>query len=205
MNTKEAEETLHDLLMNGIAKELFFADHTKALAATIGKHSRVINSKGFGDLFGSLQSILSDHQTLAVAKIYDPPSKKYPTRSIPAMLSLIEKHSSLWSLPQRHVLERLIIDEGHNSAIVQGMDSQQLSLAVVSHFNRTMPHKDKAGHCRLSSALEAVREARNKVHAHNEAVDKASRKLPTWGDVESLVDYAKDFACVVGFGFLSLY
>ena len=119
--------------------------------------------------------------------------------------SLIERHSSLWRLPQRHVLERLIIDEGHNPSTIQVMNNQQLSLLVVSHFNRTMPHKDKAGPCSLSSALEAVREARDKVHAHNEAIDKVSRKLPTWGGVESLVDYAKDFACVVGFGFLSLY
>ena len=191
--------------MSGIAKELFFADHTKSLAVVIGKHSSAINSKGFGDLFGSLQNILSDHQTLAVAKIYDPPSKKYPTRSIPAILSLIEKHSSLWSLPQRHILEKLIVDEGQNQSIVHGMNNQQLSLAVVSHFNRTLPHKDKAGHCSLSSALETVREARNKVHAHNEAIDKAARKLPTWGGVESLVNCAKDFACVIGFGFLSLY
>jgi len=205
VNTKEAEEILNDCLMNGIAKELFFADHTKALAVTIGKHSSAINSKGFGDLFGSLQNILSDHQTLAVAKIYDPPSKRYPTRSIPAMLSLIERHSSLWSLPQRHTLERLIVDDGHHPSTVQHMDNQQLSLAVVSHFNRTIPHRDKAGHCSLSSALETVREARDKVHAHNEAIDKAARKMPTWGGVESLVNYAKDFACVISFGFLSLY
>ena len=205
MNAKEAEEALHDFLMNGIAKELFFADHTKDLAVVIGKHSGTVNSKGFGDLFGSLQSILSDHQTLCVAKIYDPPSKKYPTRSIPAILSFIEKHSSLWSLPQRHILEKLIVDEGHNPTTVHGMNNQQLSLAVVSHFNQTMPQSGKAGHCSLSAALETVREARNKVHAHNEAIDKAARKLPTWGGVESLINYAKDFACVIGFGFLSLY
>ncbi len=118
MNTKEAEVILNNYLMNGIVKELFFADQTKALAVTIGKHSTVINSNGFGDLFGSLQNILSDHQTLAVAKIYDPPSKKYPTRSIPAMFSLIERHSNLWNLPQRHILEKLLIDAGNDPALI---------------------------------------------------------------------------------------
>lgn len=205
MNAKEAEETLNDYLMNGIVKELFFADQTKALTVTIGKYSNSINSNDFGDLFGSLQNILSDHQTLAVAKIYDPPSKKYPTRSIPAMLSLIEKHSDLWNLPERHILEKLLIDEGNDAVLIKGMNNQQLSLEVVSHFNYTMPHKDKVGYCSLSDALETVRESRNKVHAHNEAIDKATRKLPTWAGVESLVNYAKDFACVIGFGFLSLY
>jgi hypothetical protein len=205
MNTKEAEEILNDYLMNGIVKELFFADQTKALAVTIGKHSPVINSKGFGDLFGSLQNILSDHQTLAVAKIYDPPGRKYPTRSIPAMLSLIKKHSDLWSLPQRHILEELLINEGNNPAFIKHLNNQQLSLEVVAHFIYTMPHKDKVGDCNLSDALETVREVRNKVHAHNEAIDKAARKLPTWAGVESLVNYAKDFACVISFGFLNLH
>lgn len=205
MKTTECEKTLNGYLMNGIVKELFFADQTKALTVTIGKHSSSINNNGFGDLFGSLQNILSDHQTLAVAKIYDPPSKKYPTRSIPAMLSLIEKHSDLWSLPQRHALEKLLINGGNDPAFIKGLNNRQLSLEVVSHFNNTMPHKDKVGYCSLSEALETVREARDKVHAHNEAVDKAARRLPTWAGVESLVNYAKDFACVIGFGFLSLY
>lgn len=123
MNTKEAEEKLNDCLMNGIVKELFFADQTKALTVTIGKHSSAVNYNGFGDLFGSLQNILSDHQTLAVAKIYDPPSNKYPTRSIPAMLSFIEKHSNLWSLPQRHALEKLLINGGNDAVFIKGLNN----------------------------------------------------------------------------------
>ena len=66
-----------------------------------------------------------------------------------------------------------------------------------------MPDKGKAGN--LSKNLETVREARDKVHAHNEALEKAVRKLPTWAGVESLVDYAKDFTCLISFGFLNLY
>jgi hypothetical protein len=205
MNTTECEKILNDYLMNGIVKELFFADQTKALAVTIGKHSNAINYNGFGDLFGSLQNILSDHQTLAVAKIYDPPSKKYPTRSLPAMLSLIEKHSNLWSLPQRHFLENFLIKGGNNPVFIKSLNNPKLSLEVVAHFNHIMPHKDKVSYCSLSNALETVRETRDKVHAHNEAIDKAARRLPTWAGVESLVNYAKDFACVIGFGFLSLY
>ncbi len=72
--------------------------------------------------------------------------------------------------------------------LIKGLKNQQLSLEVVSHFNHTMPHKDKVGYCNLSNALETVREARNKIHAHNEAIDKAARKLPTWAGVESLVN-----------------
>ena len=58
-----------------------------------------------------------------------------------------------------------------------------------------------APHCNLSVALKGVLKSRNKVHAHNEAIDAALRTRPTWGGTESLVDYAKDFVCVIGMAF----
>jgi hypothetical protein len=205
MDTAEAEKKLNDLLLNGIAKEIFAADQAKALAETIGKNSPVINDNGFGVLFGTLQNVLSDHQTLAVAKIYDPPSSRYPTRSIPATLSLLEEFHGLWSLPERFILEDLIISDGNNeTAIVRDMSNQDLSTAVVARFNKGLPAVGKSN-CVLSSALKIVRNARDKVHAHNEAVEKAVRKLPTWGEVELLVNYAKDFMCVIGRGYLGTH
>jgi hypothetical protein len=205
MDTKAAEELLNDYLMNGIVTEIFWADQAKAAAVLIGDHSVSINAEGFGEVFGHLQSILSERETMAVAKMYDPPDKRFPTRSIPAMLRLIEQYAGLWSLPQRHMLEHLMIDEGSDPSFVRGMSNQQIASDVAYHFNQTFPQKGKAGSCKLSAALEAVREARNKVLAHNEAIDKAARTLATWGDTKSLVDYAKDFACVIGFGFLGVY
>jgi hypothetical protein len=205
MNTKTAEETLRDYLMSGVVTEIYWADQAKAAAVLIGEHSAFINAEGFGEVFGHLQTIFSDRETMAVAKLYDTPSTQYPTRSISAMLKLIEQHSSLWSLPERHRLEQVLIDEGGDAALVRGMGNQQIALEVASHFNGTMPHKSKVASCTLSAALEPVRETRNKVLAHNEAINQAARTLPTWADTKALVDYAKDFACVVGFGFLGTY
>jgi hypothetical protein len=51
----------------------------------------------------------------------------------------------------------------------------------------------------------ANRESRNKVIAHNEAVDPAKRQRPTWGGTVSLVNYAKNLVSVIGCGFLSIY
>jgi hypothetical protein len=163
------------------------------------------HQEGFGEVFGHLQTIFSDRETMAVAKLYDTPSTQYPTRSIPAMLKLIEQHSGLWSLPERHRLEQLLIDEGADPALVRGMGNKQIALEVVSHYKRTLPHKSKVASCTLSAALEPVRETRNKVLAHNEAINKAARTITTWCDTKVLVDYTKDFACIIGFGFLGTY
>jgi hypothetical protein len=46
--------------------ELFWADQTYALAEEIGKYAQRINAADFGELFGSLQLVLSERQTLAM-------------------------------------------------------------------------------------------------------------------------------------------
>ena len=103
MDVKKAERHLKDYLLNGIATEIFWADEAYALAEEIGKHAQALNANGFGALFGSLQVILSDRQTLSVTKIFDQP-KKYPTRSIPATLTFLKDHAELWRVPEQHKL-----------------------------------------------------------------------------------------------------
>jgi hypothetical protein len=83
MNTQTPEATLEDYLLYGVAKEIFFADEARYLAIEIGNHAERVNAEGFGQLFGSLQVAYSDRQTLCVTKMFDPESRKYPTRDIP--------------------------------------------------------------------------------------------------------------------------
>ena len=63
MNVEEAESHLRDYLLQGIVEEIFWADEAYALAEEIGKHVEQINTTGFGALFRTLQTILSDRQT----------------------------------------------------------------------------------------------------------------------------------------------
>jgi hypothetical protein len=188
MNITEAESKLNDYLMKGIVSEIFWADECKALAVKIGENSPSINSSAYAQLFGRLQTILSEYQTLAVAKIYDNDKR---TRSVPSVLTLIRDNGAVWQLRNRFKLEELMISEGGSEMLIKGLTDQQLIQTTVNHFERTLPHPSKAAHCQLSFALKGVRESRNKVHAHNEAVDQANRTRPTWGGTESLVSYAK--------------
>jgi hypothetical protein len=54
-----------------------------------------VNAASFGELFGSLQLVLSERQTLAIVKIFDP-VKQYPTRSILGTLNLLDSNAELW-------------------------------------------------------------------------------------------------------------
>ncbi len=104
---QEAALRLREYLLDGIAGEIFRADQAYSLAQEIGKYAQDVNTANFGELFGYLQIILSDRQTLSVVKLFDP-AKKYPKRSIPGTLSLLEDNSDLWELPGRQELQRVL-------------------------------------------------------------------------------------------------
>ena len=205
MDTETVEARLKDYLLQGVAKEIFFADEAKSIAVAIGNHAEQLNKHGFGGLFYSLQLAYSDRQTLCVAKMFEAESHRYPTRTIPAILKLIEDHASLWSLPQRHMLEGKLVSAGHERQQIQAADNASLSKLLASELRRTMPKVERADLPGLSASLTKLREARDKVIAHNEAVNDSARRYATWGEVEELVAYAKNFVTLISFGFLNLH
>ena len=205
MDTQTAEVTLEDYLLQGIAKEIFIADEARSLCVEIGNYASQINTQGYGQLFGSLQVAYSDRQTLAVTKMFDPKSRKYPTRSIPAIINLIEKNASVWLLPQPQVLREILVSAGHDLQTIMACSNTQLVIQVCRHFQSTLPQVERASACGLSLSLITLKEARDKVIAHNEAVAQSARTLATWGETEALVRYAKNFATVISFGFLNLH
>jgi hypothetical protein len=67
----EVEKQLMDYLLNGLGTQIALADQAYALAVEIGQHAKQINEANFGDLFGALQAMLSDRQTLEATKLFD--------------------------------------------------------------------------------------------------------------------------------------
>jgi hypothetical protein len=201
MNQAEAEEKLDDYLMKGIVFEIFLADEAKALAVKIGEHADALRQTQYGPLIYRLQIMASDLETLAVAKLFDSDTR---TRSIPNVLSLISDNLSVWQLKDRIPLVSLLTYDGHNESTLKSSSDIDLIRLTVDHYRQTLPHPANASQSSLSAALKAVRESRNKVHAHNEAIDAAARTHPTWAATESLNTYAKDFVRVIAMALLGL-
>lgn len=199
MTTQEAEEKLKDFLLYGIQAELSWAKEARAVAVIIGKHSQRINSTRFAPLFGRLQEVFSERETLCVAKIFDRPSKKFPTRSIPSILNLIEEFAPLWNFPEISYFENLLRSNGYGS--FESKSNEQLSLKIVDFFRQTIPSIEKKDNDTLSKALDCVFQSRDKVHAHNEAILKTERTLPSWTDTKILIDYAEEFIKAISVGF----
>ena len=202
MTKEEAETTLKDYLEKGILAESFWAEEAREMTFAIGRNSQVINARKMGSLFGRLQEIFSDRETLCVAKLFDRPSKKYPTRSIPAVLNLIKEHAAILDVPGRPHLEALL---GKNGFIDSDKKTnEELIKDVVLFYESIIPHPDKKVGCALSASLDAIFQSRDKVQAHNEAVLPEDRILPKWSDSKNLVEFSKQFAEFILYGFFGI-
>jgi hypothetical protein len=56
----------------------------------------------------------------------------------------------------------------------------------------------------LSLSLNILRQSRDKTIAHNEAIESSALQTLTWGEANSLANYAKEFVATVGAGYLGL-
>jgi hypothetical protein len=200
MNSKE---TLKSYFMEGIVGDLFTAEQTYALLKQIGQNANAINQANFGALFGPLQSILSNTFFLSVAKLFEKPSKKYPTRSIPSVLQLLERSSYELLIEQRIVVMRRLAAAGMSIEALAEMPDSGITLTIVQFYNRSLPSTELATWCGISRSLRAVVTRRDKVVAHNEMIDRSTLPQTSWADIEQLISYTKGFIDVGGIGYIS--
>jgi hypothetical protein len=133
------------------------------------------------------------------------PVKKYPTRSIPGTLSLLEANSDLWELSGRQELERMLTEAGTEISGIDCLDNADLTCLVVTHYRNTLPNIKAVDPDDLSMSLAALLQFRDKLLAHNEAIEPKALKEVTWGQATSLVNYAKNFVSAIGLGYLGVH
>ena len=192
MKVEEAEVLLRNYLLNGLAMEILWADQSYALAEEIGRHAEQMNTASFGELFG-----------LAIVKIFDP-VKQYPTRSIPGTLALMESNAEVWRVQERQRLHQALLEAGLESSHLEDLSNAELTHAIVAHFRDTLPNPKRLSPDNLSLSLNILRQSRDKIIAHNEAIKSSALQVPTWGEANSLTNYAKEFVSTVGEGYLGL-
>jgi hypothetical protein len=199
-----AKEIIKSYFMEGIVADLFGAEQTYALLKQIGQNANAINQANFGALFGPLQSVLSNAFFLSVAKLFEKPSKKYPTRSIPSVLQLLERSSHELLIEQRIAVMRRLAAAGMNTESLAEMPDSAITSTIVQFYTASLPSTELATWCEMSKSLHAVVIRRDKVVAHNEMIDRCTLPQTSWAEIEQLMSYAKELIEVVGVGYISM-
>lgn len=192
---------LEDLIKQGLVADIFRMERSYALLKVIGTNAEAINAPSagnFGELFGALQSALQTDTVLAVARLYDPPSKRYPTRCIKGLLDFLEENrSNLPNIGEFYNLEKELNRIGINPNEIQLAlaDETCFVLVIVNHFRMIL--KDE----QTIDTIEKLKNIRDKIIAHNEQVSHLHG--PTWYGLEKLIQHAKDLAGLLGWAYFS--
>ncbi len=152
MNVEEARYRLKSEIEPLVAN-VFLADQAYDLLKTSGDFAESLNlkSNNFGNLFGFLQSLFSDKFILSVTKIFEKQNSRYPTHSIPVVISLLEEYKDTLPITQRATFLRTLDNVGlriRANELAKLSDSD-LKIKVVDHFKTSLPDISRRCHRRL--------------------------------------------------------
>jgi len=195
-----ALEELKDVVVGGLVADIFKVERAYHILSVIGANADQLNDRGlgnYGELFGALQGSLEVDAVLAVARVYDSPSNRYPTRCLRKALSLLEDRvSELPEIAEHYNTKLSLAFLGKDSPVVGSVDSGRD--AFVAQF--VPAFREILDSDAVSTAIDSLKNIRDKRFAHNESAEPHG---PTWGALKSLLDHAQNFVGVIGWAFLN--
>ena len=185
----DAESKLDDILSEGVVRDVYEAEIANELAEFIGKNADVLNAH-YPHLFGELQRMMTGWIFLAIARVFEErsPRSRYPIRSIAEALKILEAGNVLIH-SRAAAIRALNMEESEKKRLAEVSDDEFLKSTCLYFRERLSA---------LSTNIEMVKEKRDKVIAHREAIDEAVVKRPKWDEIDDLIAFAKYFYEVVG-------
>jgi hypothetical protein len=193
-------EELKDIIKNGLVSDILKMERAYCLHKAIGTNADILNARengNFGELFGAFQGAMESEAVLAVARVYDMPSKRHPTRCIRRALDLMEQNSE--SLPE--IVEayntRLHLEaSGANREVIQSVSAgKTVFINLYVPYVRGILDSDET-----LANVKKLKDLRDKRIAHNDA---ATIVGPTWEALNDLIKQAQHFVGLVGWAFFS--
>jgi AbiU2 len=198
-----ARERLHSYFMRGLLPDIVQAWEAYELLRSIGENGKAIDAApGVGNFFRAVDRVLLNQYILSVARMFDPPQKKYEIRSIPSSLEFLERHTAQLPITERPSMLRRLQQAGMDVEPLAQLDDERTTQAVISFLREQMP--TTTGATPLAEALRAIRTRRDKAVAHNEAADRSIFPEVRWSEARELVEFAERYLAAIGFGYLSL-
>jgi hypothetical protein len=195
-----SRQDLEAIIQDGLVSDIFRAERAIALLQLSGARADQINNgKGnFGELFGAVQTALTTEATLAVARLYDKPSKRYPTRCLIGVLDFIASHNQeLPEIREPYQLELALSAMNAPDGLLEVVDagSAEFGLAFGEFGQELLSVAERGENIARLKAL------RDKSLAHNEHV--SSIDAPTWNALIDLRDLAKQVVGILGWAYFN--
>jgi len=197
-------EQLDDLITKGVELDIFRAEQALSLSWFIGTNASQLNDAGFGTFFGALREILGRYIFIAVSRMFEPISKKYPTRSIPVILKLLREQTDALPIKNHQIIRKKLAAFGHAVRTLTKLSSAETTRLLVQEYSVRFPQSDDPHANQLSKAWCAVKLVRDKAVAHAEVVTLSDDERATFSQIDSLLCYAKSLAGAVGVGYLNI-
>ena len=191
---------LRDEFDRGVLDQIAIGDRSQAVADAIGNAGARIG--GFRGLLYHLLTTQADAIILALGRLFDPPSRKYPTRGILGFLDLLEKHSDAVKVLDGSTLQEFLDGQGRKT---DGLNATgELVRAFVLAYRALLHEPTGSSREEPAAVLARIRARRDKQVAHNENWEPRDDERATWNDGRSLLAEAKGFAILVGSAFLGM-
>jgi hypothetical protein len=202
MSSASPNDLLDDALYQGVVTELFRAEQYWALGREISQNVPVINQTRAIYLFGEFQSLLAKEIALALNKAFEPVNRRYPIRSIPVALKILDEYKNDLKIIRKDFLTKKLVGYGLDEIQLGTMTDTQLTQEVHKYFSSTLPVASNSDD--LSQALDTLKRLRDKTIAHHEAVDFSTIPVTTFKHVYDLMSYVREFLETVGSGYTGL-
>ncbi len=139
------------------------------------------------------QQTHADALTLALTKLYEPPHKYFPNRSIPVVLAFMDKHADELPIVDRGEVEAELLRRGVPQSKFGTLSDPDLTRLLVDRFRKSLPKAD------------SFKFRRDKQVAHTEDFDTATAVRATWEEADELIKEAQRIAEVIGAGYIQFY
>ena len=184
----QTRDQIRDIIENGIVKDIFLFDRSHAMIQTIKEHSNTIdnNKENFKELFLTIYSALNTEAVMAIARVYDDPSKRYPTRCLEGVLEhLIAYSKELPEIREPYQLKLSLETKIVPNDLIKAIQVSPTAFPeLLSDFVKNELKKPEN-----VDAMDKLKNLRDKVMAHNERVIQISG--PSWAALSNLCDLSK--------------
>jgi hypothetical protein len=191
--------------VDGLLFDILRADQAYALLREIGQHAGQINRCGFRPCFAPIQDALARDYLLAVAKLYDHPYPKYPTRSIRALVAAVKKSAGRLKGAKSPALRDRLARAGISVEELDDLPDSATTGRLIIWCQSRLALSNAVDSVNIWRAWNALKFRRDKVIAHNEIL--SSNPIPNlqWQQVADLLELAKKIVDLVSTAYLNLF